>query len=573
MSDDGQRTGAEILWETLAREGCDVVFGYPGGAIMPAYDAMLRSSVRHVLVRHEQGAAHMADGYARASGKVGVCVATSGPGATNLVTGIATAMLDSIPMVCVTGQVASPYIGSDAFQETDITGVTLPITKHNYLVTRAEDISPMLRQAFYVARSGRPGPVLVDITKDAQQASTPFVWDGSPVRLPGYRPDHRPSAEDVRRAAEMIEAADRPIVFCGHGIIASGASHLLLEFIEKTGMPVASTLLGLGGFPATHPLCLGMMGMHGEAWVNQAIQESDLIIALGMRFDDRVTGKLATYAKHAKKIHCELDPAEINKNVRVDLPLIGDVAETLRALFPVIARRDRSKWVQSINAMKGDSAVRDIQTMPHTNHLYAAHVMHDLWRITEGKALVVTDVGQHQMWEAQYYKHDFPRKLITSGGLGTMGFALPAAIGAKFACPQEEVWVVVGDGGFQMTAAELSTAAQEGIKVNVAVINNGFLGMVRQWQQFFYGGRYAATPLRGPDFVKLAEAHGLLGLRVTERSQIENVVAQARAAQGTVVIDFRVEQEDSVYPMVAAGSDLHDMIRRPSPIVETASDD
>ena len=573
MSEDGQRTGAEILWETLAREGCDVVFGYPGGAIMPAYDAMLRSSVRHVLVRHEQGAAHMADGYARASGKVGVCVATSGPGATNLVTGIATAMMDSIPMVCVTGQVASQFIGSDAFQETDITGVTLPITKHNYLVTRAEDVAPMLRQAFYVARSGRPGPVLVDITKDAQQATTQFVWDGSPVRLPGYRPDHRPGSDEVKRAADMIDSAERPIVFCGHGIIASGASHLLLEFIERTGIPVASTLLGLGGFPATHPLCLGMMGMHGEAWVNQAIQEADLIIALGMRFDDRVTGKLATYAKHAKKIHCELDPAEINKNVRVDLPLIGDVAETLRALFPLVARRDRSGWVKSVNAMKGDSAVRDIQTMPHTNHLYAAHVMHDLWRITEGKALVVTDVGQHQMWEAQYYKHDFPRKLITSGGLGTMGFALPAAIGAKFACPQEEVWVVVGDGGFQMTACELSTAAQEGIKVNVAVINNGFLGMVRQWQHFFYGGRYAATPLRGPDFVKLAEAHGLLGLRVTERAQIADVVAQARAAQGTVVIDFRVEQEDSVYPMVAAGADLHDMIRRPSPIVETAQDE
>jgi acetolactate synthase-1/2/3 large subunit len=573
MSDDGQRTGAEIIWETLAREGVDVVFGYPGGAIMPAYDAMLKSSVRHVLVRHEQGASHMADGYARASGKVGVCIATSGPGATNLVTGIATAMLDSIPMVCVTGQVDSRVIGSDAFQETDITGVTLPITKHNYLVTRAEDIAPMMRQAFYVARSGRPGPVLVDITKDAQQASTQFVWDGSPVRLPGYRPEHRPSADDLKRAAEMIDAAERPIVFCGHGIIASGASHLLLEFIEKTGIPVASTLLGLGGFPATHPLCLGMMGMHGEAWVNQAIQESDLIIALGMRFDDRVTGKLATYAKRAKKIHFELDPAEINKNVRVDLPLIGDVAESLRAIFPVVARRDRSAWVNSVNAMKGDSAVRDIQTMPHTNHLYAAHVMHDLWRITEGKALVVTDVGQHQMWEAQYYKHDFPRKLITSGGLGTMGFALPAAIGAKFACPQEEVWVIVGDGGFQMTAAELSTAAQEGIKVNIAVINNGFLGMVRQWQQFFYGGRYAATPLRSPDFVKLADAHGLLGLRVTERSQIADAVAQARASLGTVVIDFRVEQEDSVYPMVAAGADLHDMIRRPSPIVETATDD
>jgi acetolactate synthase-1/2/3 large subunit len=573
MSDDGTRTGAEILWETLAREGVEVVFGYPGGAIMPAYDAMLKSSVRHVLVRHEQGAAHMADGYARASGRVGVCVATSGPGATNLVTGIATAMLDSIPMVCVTGQVASPYIGSDAFQETDITGVTLPITKHNYLVTRAEDIAPMLRQAFYVARSGRPGPVLVDITKDAQQASTPFVWDGSPVRLPGYRPEHRPGEQDVRRAAELIDGAERPIVFCGHGIIASGASQLLLEFIEKTGIPVASTLLGLGGFAASHPLSLGMMGMHGEAWVNTAIQESDLIIALGMRFDDRVTGKLATYAKRAKKIHCELDPAEINKNVRVDVPLIGDVAETLRMLLPVVGRRDRKTWVHKVNELKGDSAVRDIQTMPNTpGHLYAAHVMHDLWRITEGKALVVTDVGQHQMWEAQYYKHDFPRKLITSGGLGTMGFALPAAIGAKFAAPKEEVWVIVGDGGFQMTAAELSTCAQEGIKVHVAVINNGYLGMVRQWQQFFYGGRYAATPLRGPDFVKLAEAHGLLGLRVSERAELESVVAKARTAEGTVVIDFRVEQEDSVYPMVPAGADLHDMIRRPSPIVETADD-
>jgi acetolactate synthase-1/2/3 large subunit len=571
--DDGKRTGAEILWETLAREGVDVVFGYPGGAIMPAYDAMLKSSVRHVLVRHEQGASHMADGYARASGRVGVCVATSGPGATNLVTGIATAMLDSIPMVCVTGQVASQYIGSDAFQETDITGVTLPITKHNYLVTQVEEIAPMLRQAFYVARSGRPGPVLVDITKDAQQASAPFVWDGSPVRLPGYRPEHRPSEEDVRRAAELIDAAERPIVFCGHGIIASGATTLLEEFIEKTGIPVASTLLGLGGFAASHPLSMGMMGMHGEAWVNTAIQESDLIIALGMRFDDRVTGKLATYAKKAKKIHCELDPAEINKNVRVDLPLIGDVAETLRALYPVVSKRDRNAWVKKVHALKGDSAVRDIQTMPHSGHLYAAHVMHDLWRITEGKALVVTDVGQHQMWEAQYYKHDYPRKLITSGGLGTMGFALPAAIGAKFARQEEEVWVIVGDGGFQMTAAELSTCAQEGIKINVAVINNGYLGMVRQWQQFFYGGRYAATPLKGPDFVKLAEAHGLLGLRVTEREQIESVVAKARAAEGTVVIDFRVEQEDSVYPMVPAGADLHDMIRRPSPIVETAQDD
>jgi acetolactate synthase-1/2/3 large subunit len=573
MSSVGIRTGAEIIWEVLEREGVETVFGYPGGAIMPAYDAMLKYKVRHVLVRHEQGAAHMADGYARASGRVGVAVATSGPGATNLVTGIATAMLDSVPMVCITGQVSSKVIGSDAFQETDITGVTLPITKHNYLVTRAEDIAPTMREAFYVARSGRPGPVLVDITKDAQQASIDFQWDGRPVRLPGYRPEHRVRAEDVRKAVEMIDHAERPILFCGHGIISAEASGLLREFVEKTGIPVASTLLGLGGFPATHPLHLGMMGMHGEAWVNHAIQESDLIVAMGMRFDDRVTGKLETYARRAKKIHCELDPAEINKIVRVDVPIVGDVAETLRALIPAVSSRGHGLWLKRIDELKGDSAVRDIQTLPHSNRLFAAHVMHDLWRITQGNALVVTDVGQHQMWEAQYYKHDFPRKLITSGGLGTMGFALPAAIGAKFACPEEEVWVVVGDGGFQMTAAELSTCAQEGIKIHVAVINNGFLGMVRQWQQFFYEGRYAATPMRGPDFVKLAEAHGLTGIRVTAPDQIAAAVAAARASKDTCVIDFRVEQEDSVYPMVATGADLHDMIRRPSPIVETAADE
>ena len=574
MSPSGtKRTGAEILWEVLGHEGVEVVFGYPGGAIMPAYDAMLKYPIKHVLVRHEQGASHMADGYARASGRVGVAVATSGPGATNLVTGIATAMLDSVPIVCITGQVSSKFIGSDAFQETDITGVTLPITKHNYLVTRVEDIAPTLREAFYVASSGRPGPVLVDITKDAQQATIDFVRDDRPVRLPGYRPDHSPSDDDVRRAAELIDSAQRPIAFCGHGIVAAGASELLAQFVEKTGIPVASTLLGLGGFPATHPLHLGMMGMHGEAWVNKAIQEADLILALGMRFDDRVTGKLETYAPRAKKIHCELDPAEINKNVRADVPLVGDVADTLRSLLPKVSRRDRRDWVGRIVELKGDSAVRDIQTLPHSGHLFAAHVMHDLWRITEGNALVVTDVGQHQMWEAQYYKHDKPGKLITSGGLGTMGFALPAAIGAKFARPDEEVWVVVGDGGFQMTAAELSTCAQEGIKLHIAIINNGYLGMVRQWQQFFYGGRYSATPMRSPDFVKLAEAHGLLGMRVTEREQIADVVAAARASKDTTVIDFRVEQEDSVYPMVPAGADLHDMIRRPSPIVETAADD
>lgn len=560
-------TGAQIIWDTLVNEGVTVVFGYPGGAIMPAYDALPQyPSLRHVLVRHEQGAAHMADGYARASGKVGVCMATSGPGATNLVTGIANAMMDSIPMVCITGQVSSTMIGSDAFQEVDFTGVTLPITKHNILVTRTEDIMPAIRQAFYIASSGRPGPVVVDITKDAQQNSCEHRYDSSPIRLPGYRPEHHPVPREIERAVEMIAAAKRPIIFCGHGVIEANATSLLLEFVQKTGIPVAQTLLGLGGFPATHDLSLGMMGMHGEAWVNTAIQEADLIIALGMRFDDRVTGNLKTYAQNAKKIHVELDPAEINKNVKVDLPLVGDVREILRLLLPQVEKRNCDDWNEHITELKGDSAVREIQSLPDNGRLFAAHVIHDLWRYTQGKALVVTDVGQHQMWEAQYYKHDYARKLLTSGGAGTMGFALPAAMGARMACPEDDVWVVVGDGGFQMTASELATCAQEDIKVNIAIINNGYLGMVRQWQQFFYGGRYVATPIKSPDYVKLADAHGLKGLRVTQRSEVEAAVAAARAAKETCIIDFRVEQEDSVYPMVPAGADLGKMIRRPVPV-------
>jgi acetolactate synthase-1/2/3 large subunit len=575
-------TGSQIIWDTLVNQGVEVVFGYPGGAIMPAYDALPQyPGLRHILVRHEQGAAHMADGFARASGGVGVAVATSGPGATNLVTGIANAMMDSIPIVCITGQVASTLIGSDAFQEVDITGITLPITKHNFLVTRAEDILPAIRQAFYIASSGRPGPVLVDITKDAQNGSADYAYDNTPVRLPGYRPDRFPVSEEIEQALELIKQAKRPIIFCGHGVIKSNAMSLLLEFVHKTNIPVALTLLGLGGFPATHERSLGMMGMHGEAWVNTAIQEADLIIALGMRFDDRVTGNLKTYAPNAKKIHVELDPCEINKNVRVDAPLLGDVREILRTLMPHVERLSIDEWIDHIDALKGDSAVRDIQDLPDDGRLFAAHVIHDLWRETQGRALVVTDVGQHQMWEAQYYKHDHPRKLITSGGAGTMGFALPAAMGARFACPGDEIWVIAGDGGFQMTACELATCAQENIKVNIAVINNGYLGMVRQWQQFFYGGRYVATPIKSPDFVKLAEAHGLKGIRVTKRSEVRAAVAQAQANAETTVVDFRVEQEDSVYPMVPAGADLHNMIRRPvpegrealhNPIFETGED-
>ncbi|HEX6275114.1 MAG TPA: biosynthetic-type acetolactate synthase large subunit [Polyangiaceae bacterium] len=564
-------TGAEIIWDALVRQGVEVVFGYPGGAIMPAYDALPGSPIRHILVRHEQGAAHMADGFARASGRVGVAVATSGPGATNLVTGIANAMMDSIPIVCVTGQVPSHLIGSDAFQETDFTGVTLPITKHNFLVTRVQDIMPAIKQAFYIASSGRPGPVVVDITKDAQNAKLEYVYDPSPVRLPGYRPERQPLPEELKEAVEMIQGSKRPIIFCGHGIIKANATSLLLEFVRKTNIPVAQTLLGLGGFPASHERSLGMMGMHGEAWVNKAIQEADLIIALGMRFDDRVTGNLKTYAPNAKKIHVELDPAEIHKNVRVDIPLVGDVREILRLLLPHVQPPDCGDWVKYIEELKGDSAVRDIRDLPDSGKLYAAHVIHDLWKLTEGKALVVTDVGQHQMWEAQYYKHDHPRKLLTSGGAGTMGFALPAAMGARLACPDDDIWVIAGDGGFQMTASELATCSQENIKVNVAIINNGYLGMVRQWQQFFYGGRYVATPIKSPDYVKLADAHDLKGIRVTKRDQVRAAVEQARANKETTIIDFRVEQEDSVYPMVPAGADLDNMIRRPVPVVAEKS--
>jgi len=566
------RTGAQILWESLVREGVSTVFGYPGGAILPAYDAMLDYPIRHVLVRHEQGATHMADGFARASGEVGVAVATSGPGATNMVTGIATAMLDSSPMVCITGQVGSKLIGSDAFQETDVTGVTLPITKHNYLVTDAADVASTIHEAFYVAKSGRPGPVLVDITKDAQQSSTEFVWDDGPVIMPGYRPELRASAAEYQQAIELINGAKRPVIFAGHGILLSGAMDLVREFAERANMPIAMTLLGIGSVPASHPLNLGMMGMHGEAWVNQAIQEADLLLAFGMRFDDRVTGNLKTYAPNARKVHIDIDPAEFNKNVLVDVALAGDLANVLTDLLPRVERGDRQDWLGAIEEMKGDSAVRDVQNMPDNGHLYAAHVINDIWRMTEGKAIVVTDVGQHQMWEAQYYHHQEPRTLITSGGLGTMGFALPAAVGAKLAKPDAEVWVVVGDGGFQMTMCELATIAQENIKINVAIINNGYLGMVRQWQEFFYERRYAATPLLSPDFAKLADAFGLRSATVSRRQDVEPTIEMARAEEGTVVINFKVEQEDTVYPMVPAGADLHAMIRRPSPIVETADD-
>lgn len=567
-------TGAEILWATLVGEGVTEVFGYPGGAILPAYDALRKFPIRHILVRHEQGSAHMADGYARASGKVGVAVATSGPGATNLVTGIATAMMDSIPMVCITGQVASKVLGTDAFQEIDITGITLPVTKHNFLVSRAEEIAPAIRAAFQIAQSGRPGPVLVDITKDAQQATA--IFDFAAARPRPYTPHPMLHCTDQRlhQAAEMIRKAERPVILAGHGILQSRAGEQIRSLAERMQIPVGMTLLGLGAFPASHSLNMGMMGMHGESWVNQAIQEADLLIACGMRFDDRVIGTPVTYATKAKKIHIEIDPAEINKNIPVDVALVGDLREVLEQLLPLLPGRDGSAWLRLIEESKGSAAVRDIRNLPDSGHLYAAHVMHDLWRITEGRAIVATDVGQHQMWEAQYYHHDHPRTLITSGGLGTMGFALPAGIGAKFACPDREVWIIAGDGGFQMTACELATIAQEKLKINIAIINNGYLGMVRQWQEFFYERNYQSTPLVSPDFVKLADAHGIRGAAVHTRADVERVVNEARQHDGPFLINFLVEQEDSVYPMIPAGSALHEMIRRPdqNPLIETPQD-
>jgi acetolactate synthase-1/2/3 large subunit len=582
-------TGSEILWATLAGEGTTTVFGYPGGAILPIYDALRKfPTIHHVLVRHEQGASHMADGYARASGRVGVCMATSGPGATNLVTGLATAMLDSIPMVAITGQVSSKVLGSDAFQEIDITGITLPITKHNFLVTRAEDIAPAVREAFQIARSGRPGPVLVDITKDAQQASALFDFDAAKPHAYRPHPMLRAESSSIREAVELIQQAKRPIILAGHGIVESGAEKEVIAFAEAHQIPIASTLLGLGAIPAAHPLSLGMMGMHGESWVNNAIQQADLLLAFGMRFDDRVTGNLAKYSPNSKKIHVEIDPSEINKNVRVDVALIGDLKKVLNLLQPLLStnngerRTDNapSPWLDTINASKGTAAVRDIINLPDNGHLYAAHVINDIWHEAAAagrleQTIIVTDVGQHQMWEAQYFKHEAPRSLITSGGLGTMGFALPAAIGAKAACPDKDVWVIAGDGGFQMTAAELSTIVQENLAINIAVINNGFLGMVRQWQETFYDKNYSASPILSPDFVLLAAAHGIAGANVSKRAEVTPAATHARTSGKPYLINFQVEKEDGVYPMITPGSGLHEMVRRPQsdPLLELPEDE
>jgi acetolactate synthase-1/2/3 large subunit len=563
------KTGAEITWECLIREGVEVVFGYPGGAILPIYDALskYRDRVHHVLVRHEQGATHMADGYARASGKVGVAMATSGPGATNMVTGIATAMMDSSPIVCITGQVATTVIGGDAFQETDVTGVTLPITKHNYLVTRIEDLVETIREGFYIARTGRPGPVLIDIAKDVQNAQIEFEYPTDPIDLPGYHPPAQADEDKVAAAIEMINKAERPVILAGHGVLLSGAMKELRELAEKGSIPVGMTLLGIGCFPASHPLNLGMMGMHGGAWTNNAIQEADLLIACGMRFDDRVTGNLKTYSPNSKKIHIDIDASELNKNVKVDIPIHADLGTVLRQLNPGVKAKDRSAWWGRIKDWQEDANERDILQFK-TPTLLAAQVIRKIWEGTKGAAFVVTDVGQHQMLECQYYGHEDPYTLSTSGGLGTMGFSVPAAIGASFHVKDREIWVVVGDGSVQMTITELATAVQENANIKIAIINNGYLGMVRQWQQFFYESRYMETPIYSPDYVKLAEAYRMPGFRVDKLEDVIPTMEKASSHHGPVLIEFVVEQFDNVYPMVPAGADLHAMIRRPHPRFE-----
>lgn len=567
-----KRTGSQIIWETIINEGIDVVFGYPGGAIMPAYDALLdyTGRVHHVLVRHEENAALAADSYYRTTGKVGVCMATSGPGATNLVTGLANAMMDSSAIVAITGQVASHLVGSDAFQETDVTGITLPITKHNYLVTDLKELAQVLAEAFYVARSGRPGPVLVDICKDVQQQSI----DYTPIRINkvrGYKALRKPIQQNLQtligNAGKLIDAAKRPVILAGQGIKHAEAHEEFKVFVEESGIPVSTTLLGIGVLDEDHPQNLRMMGMHGEAYVNNAIANADLLIALGMRFDDRVTGNLKMYAKNAKVIHVDIDPAEIGKNVPADVGICASVREVLPHLTETLADAQGvakyKDWYTQINEWRGDTKAHDVLSFDlPANMLIAPQVMRIIWEETGGDITVCTDVGQHQMFETQYFQHTRKNQLITSGGLGTMGFALPAAIGAKFGRPQDEVWAIAGDGGFQMSIPELQTVIQEGLNIKIAVVNNSFLGMVRQWQELMHDRRYSSVNMTAPDFVKLAEAYRMKGLRATTIQEAREAIRAARAHNGPVLIEFVVEQETNVFPMIQPGKALNDMTRR-----------
>ena len=559
-------TGSQMVCESLLREGVNVIFGLPGGAILPLYQTLPEyPQLRHILVRHEQGAAHAADGYARVTGKPGVAWATSGPGATNLVTGISTAQMDSVPMVIVTGQVARSAIGSDAFQETDTTGITLPITKHNYLVMHASEIPRIMKEAFHIASTGRPGPVLVDIPKDVLTEQVEFKGQfeyPDSVDLPGYKPNLEGHPAQIKRAAKLIRESDRPVILAGHGVILSEAYAEVRELAEKAQIPVITTLLGISSFPDDHVLCVGMPGMHGMAYASLAIEEADLLIALGMRFDDRITGKASAFAIGSRKIHVDIDPSEIGKNVKVDVPIVGDLKRVVTELVKAVPPATHLEWLQHIDRLKQEHPSTKIR---ETDKLLPQYIISQLAEATEGKALIVTGVGQHQMWAAQHYTYTEPRSLVTSGGSGAMGFEVPGAMGAQVGRPDRVVWSVAGDGGFQMTMAELATMVENNIPVKFAIINNSYLGMVRQWQEFFYQRSYVATYYtHNPDFVKLAEAFGMLGIRVTDKTQVMPAILKANDYDGPALVDFVVEEEENVYPMIPAGQTIHDLIEEPA---------
>ena len=553
-------TGAQILCQSLVNEGVEVIFGYPGGAVLPLYDTLPKyPQLRHILVRHEQGAAHAADGYARATDKVGVCLATSGPGATNLVTGLANAYLDSSSVVAITGQVARPFIGKDAFQEIDITGITLPITKHNYLVLDVGSLAKTVKEAFHLARTGRPGPVLIDIPRDVFVDQVEFNYP-SEVDLPGYRPTLRGNPLQIKKVIKLIAEAERPLIIAGRGIIISGACPELKELAETVQMPVVTTLLGIGCFPESHALSLGMLGMHGMAYANMAVNNADLIVAIGMRFDDRATAKVSAFAPHARIVHIDIDPAEIGKNVRVDVPIVGDVRTVLRSLNKQLTPAQHGAWVKQIDDWRKQYPSTTIR---ESDSLLPQFVIRKLYEVTQGEAIIVTGVGQNQMWSAQHYCYNRPDRLISSGGLGTMGFELPAALGVKIGRPDDIVWCVAGDGGFQMTVQELGTIVQEKAAVKIAIINNGYLGMVRQWQELFFGRRYVATPLHCPDFLKIAEAYSIPALNVKTKEEVVPAIEQALDEPGPFLINFVVEPEENVYPMVPPGAALHEIIEEP----------
>ena len=558
--------GGQMVCESLIREGVDVIFGLPGGAILPLYQTLPEfPALRHILVRHEQGAAHAADGYARVTGRPGVAWATSGPGATNLVTGIATAQMDSVPMVVITGQVGRAAIGSDAFQECDTTGITLPITKHNYLVMSAEEIPRVIKEAFYIANTGRPGPVLVDIPKDVFTEVAEFVYPDE-IDLPGYNPTLKPHSGQVRRAAKLIEGAERPVILAGHGVIISRAYDELLELAEKAQIPVITTLLGVSSFPTGHVLSAGWPGMHGMAYASLAIEESDLLIALGMRFDDRITGDTSTFAVNSKKIHVDIDPSEIGKNIAVDVPIVGDIKLVLQALNKRVKPVLHGDWLARIDELRREHPLLGADS---SGSLEMRYVVQAIDEATNGNAVIVTGVGQHQMWAAQYYSFKQPNSLVSSCGSGAMGYEVPGAMGAQVGAEDRVVWSVAGDGGFQMTMVELATLVENNIPVKFAIMNNNSLGMVRQWQDFFYEKDHVATVYSGnPDFVKLAQAFGMLGMRVTEKSEVKSAVERAMLHPGPVIVDFVIENHDNVYPMIPAGMSIQQLIEEPAPVFQ-----